>query len=209
MLLTKYAHACVSVAGPAGTLLIDPGEWTGPSAFDDIAAILITHEHFDHIDVERLRAAVPADAGIPIFSTPAVVAALSAVGVVSTAIEAGDRVEAAGLAVRAVGGQHAEIWCGKPGCANLGFVIDESLYHPGDALFVPDADVQTLLLPISGPWLKTGEAIDFTRAVKAQRTIPIHDALLSATGLATVDRWVSTCSDSQYLRVDEGSTVEL
>jgi L-ascorbate metabolism protein UlaG (beta-lactamase superfamily) len=209
MQLTKYAHACVSLAGPTGTLLVDPGEWTDPAAFDDVAAVLVTHEHFDHIDVDRLRALVPAGTTLPIFSTPAVVSALGAVGVSATAVEPGDRITAAGVSVRAVGGEHAEIWCGQPGCANVGFIIDESLYHPGDALFVPDADVQTLLLPVSGPWLKTGEAIDFTRAVGAQRTIPIHDALLSAIGLATVDRWVGTNSDSQYLRLDAGSTVEL
>ena len=63
-----------------------------------------------------------------------------------------------------VGGEHAEIYDGLPGCANVGFVLG-GVYHPGDAPHVPDVGVDTLLVPVSGPWLKIGEALGFVRAV--------------------------------------------
>src|SRR4051794_19735791 len=38
----------------------------------------------------------------------------------------------------------------EPSCANLGYVVEGTLYHPGDALDVPEEDVETLLVPIQG-----------------------------------------------------------
>jgi len=58
------------------------------------------------------------------------------------------------------------------------------VYHPGDAYFVPGVSVGTLLLPTSGPWMKTGEAADYVRAVRPDRVIQIHEALLSEIGLS-------------------------
>ena len=52
--------------------------------------------------------------------------------------------------LRVVGGAHAEIYEGLPGCANVGFVV-EGVYHPGDSLFVPDVPVTTLLVPWTVP----------------------------------------------------------
>jgi L-ascorbate metabolism protein UlaG (beta-lactamase superfamily) len=69
-----------------------------------------------------------------------------------------------------------------PSCANVGFLLDGSVYHPGDAYHVPKAPVTTLLLPTSGPWMKFGETIDYVRAVQPQQTMQIHESLLSETG---------------------------
>ena len=57
------------------------------------------------------------------------------------------------------------------------------MYHPGDAYFVPDVSVRTLLLPTSGPWMKLGEAADYVRAVRPQQIVQIHELLLSDIGL--------------------------
>ena len=58
-------------------------------------------------------------------------------------VEVGDRFTVNGFGVEAVGGQHAEIYEGLPGCANIGFIVD-GVYHPGDALHVPSSEVVTL-----------------------------------------------------------------
>ena len=49
---------------------------------------------------------------------------------------------------------------------------------------MPDQEVPVLLLPASGPWLKTGEMIDYARGVRPRRGFAIHDAMLSDKGLA-------------------------
>src|SRR4029077_6834238 len=77
------------------------------------------------------------------------------------------------------GHTHAVIHPDIPPVANVGYLIDGTVYHPGDAYFVPDADVETLLLPTSGPWMKLGEAADYVRAARPDRVVQIHEMLLS------------------------------
>jgi hypothetical protein len=115
----------------------------------------------------------------------------------------------AGFEVRVVGGEHAEIYDGLPGCANVGFIVDGTVYHPGDSLFVPDGDIETLLVPITAPWLKLREAIEFLRAVGPRHAHPIHDAALSEIGCANVDAWLRDKGGSDYSRVPSGESVEL
>ncbi len=85
------------------------------------------------------------------------------------------------------GTQHAVIHPDIPTIANVGYLVDDSLYHPGDAYFVPEVPVSVLLLPTSGPWMKIGEAADYVRAVRPQQIIQIHEALLSDIGLFLAD----------------------
>ena len=61
MRLTKLGHACVRLAKNGSNLVIDPGVWSGPGALDGASAILITHEHPDHLDTEAVLAALAAD----------------------------------------------------------------------------------------------------------------------------------------------------
>jgi L-ascorbate metabolism protein UlaG (beta-lactamase superfamily) len=209
--LTKYAHACVRVEKPGGVLVLDPGEWAEPEALADASAVLVTHEHFDHLDAPKIKAAQDARPDLAVYGTPDAVEILRKAGVAAEAVEPGDEFTAAGFAVTAVGGLHAEIHGGLPGCANLGFILDGALYHPGDALFVPDRPVRTLLLPVSGPWIKLGEAIDFLAAVAPERAFAVHDGLLSPAGLAVADRWIGgrAPAGSSYARLTPGQTAEL
>ena len=60
------------------------------------------------------------------------------------------------------------------------------MFHPGDALTVPDEPVATLLLPLHAPWSRTAELIDYVRAVHADQAFAVHDGLLNDTGLGVV-----------------------
>ena len=57
MRLTKMGHACVRLEKDGRILVIDPGTLTEPEALDGAEAVLITHEHFDHVELSRLRIA--------------------------------------------------------------------------------------------------------------------------------------------------------
>lgn len=209
MELTKHAHACVRLTGDDGVLVIDPGDWVEPVAVTDASAVLLTHEHFDHVNLELVKQAADANPKLQIFTVPAVVSMLSAKGIAATEVASGDSFHTAGFDVAVVGGEHAEIWCGKPGCANVGFIVDGSVYHPGDAFWVPGEPIETLLVPVSGPWLKTGEVIDFLAAVKPTRSIPIHDGLLSDRGQQVTDRWVQSSVAVDYVRLADGESVKV
>jgi L-ascorbate metabolism protein UlaG (beta-lactamase superfamily) len=205
--LTKYGHACVRLDTPDGALVIDPGEYSPDVDLDGVTDVLVTHEHADHVDPERV---VPAlRAGVRLHTNPAVATLLADEhGLEAHVVEPGDTFTAAGLQVLTVGGQHAEIYDGLPGCANVGFVLG-GLYHPGDALHVPDVEVETLLVPVGASWLKTGEAIAFVRAVAPARAHPIHEAQLNELGNAGVDRWMEMKSATDYRRLAPGESVEL
>lgn len=196
MKITKYTHACVRLERDGQVLVVDPGIWSEPSALRDADAVLVTHEHADHVDVLRL-----AGLGVPVYAP----ADASIPRLVVTGVTSGEEFTAAGFRVRAVGGRHAFIHNGQPDCANLGYVIDDAIYHPGDSLHVPDQPIETLLVPAQGSWLKMTEAIDFVKAVQPQRAFAIHDAQINERGLASVNGWLGeeTGNVYRYLRPGE------
>ena len=123
------------------------------------------------------------------------------------AVAPGDTFVAAGMTVRAHGGRHAVIHADIPRIVNVGFVIDTPdgpLYHPGDAFHVPDEEIATLFVPVSAPWLKLAEAIDFTRAVAPERAFALHDSLLVDAGQQMVTGHMTRLSGARYARLEPG-----
>ena len=209
MRLTKFTHACVQLEQNGKVLVIDPGTWTEPAALTDVDAVLVTHEHFDHLDTDALRGAVASNPRLGIWTNPELAVQLADLGGVVTAVKPGTTFTAAGFSVLAVGGRHAYIHEQIPELANIGFIVEGSVYHPGDALFVPEEPVETLLVPTSAPWLKIGEAIDFVRAVHPRRAHSIHDHMLSDIGKQSADRWLDMRGGTDYSRLPIGEPVEL
>ena len=205
MRLTKFAHAAVLVEDGDRRLLVDPGTWTEPEAYDGVTDILVTHEHADHVDVDRL-ASLLETRRLRVFAPESVRAsarrqdAATVVDAISP-VGPGDTFTAGGFGVTAVGGMHAETYEGLPGCANLGYVI-EGVYHPGDSFFVPEQPVTVLLVPVGGPWFTLRGALDFTRAVAPARAFPIHDRMLSSdVGYEYVDWWMQSKGNTDYARI--------
>lgn len=210
MRITKHSHACIRFDDGDRRLVVDPGVWSdGRAALSDVDDILITHEHVDHVDVEALTAYAASRSSLRVHAPASVAAMLADLGDAVVTVAPGDSFVAGGFEVAVVGGLHAEIYDGLPGCANVGFVVDGSVYHPGDALHVPEQPVSTLLVPVSGPWLKLSEAIDFVRAVAPERAYPIHDALFSPEGIGLVDRWMGMKSETAYERIANGASVDV
>jgi L-ascorbate metabolism protein UlaG (beta-lactamase superfamily) len=188
MLLTKLGHSCVRLEKGGPVLVIDPGIFTEPEALDGASAVLITHEHTDHLDGDRLRAAAAANPRLEVWTNESVAAQLSDLGPRVHLVEDGSSFSAAGFDVAVIGEFHAIIHPDIPKVRNVCFLVDGDVFHPGDSLTLPGSDVRTLLLPIHAPWLKLSEAIEFARSVRPGRVIAIHDGMLNDRGLGLTDR---------------------
>ena len=185
MKLTKHEHACVVLEKDGSKIVIDPGSFSSGAAeiVADADAILLTHEHFDHVNEAAINGALAARPELRVYAPSALASTFAGHRDQFTAVAAGDDLTLASFAITVHGTQHALIHADIPPVANVGYLIDGSLYHPGDAYFVPEVAVSVLLLPTSGPWMKIGEAADYVRAVRPQQIIQIHEALLSDIGL--------------------------
>lgn len=209
MRITKLGHACVRLEHEGTTVVLDPGVFTEPAAVADVDAVLVTHEHPDHYLPDHLRAT---DA--PVFTIEAVASRIREeapdVAERTTVVTPGQRLDV-GLPAEVVGELHAVIHPDYPRFHNSGYVLDlggTRVYHPGDALTPPPAPVDLLLLPVSGPWLKVSDAIDFAREVAAPRSLAIHDRVYSEAGLGMVDQHLRTFLEPaglDYTRLADGA----
>jgi L-ascorbate metabolism protein UlaG (beta-lactamase superfamily) len=205
----KFSHSCVRLEGDGAVLVVDPGSFSERAALDGVDAVLITHEHADHLDLDALADALARRPSVTLYTHPEVAPKLAALDGVVTTVESGQVFEAAGFSVRAYGGWHAEIHPEIPRVVNLGFLVDDggtSVYHPGDSFDVPEgATVDTLFVPVSAPWLKLSEAVGFVRAVQPRRAYALHDALLNDNGARITDANMSRLSGCEYGHLAPGS----
>ena len=211
MRVTKFTHSCLRVEGDGAVLVVDPGAFSERSALTGADAVLITHEHVDHLDVGGLADALAQRPGLRVYAHPDVLPKLTAFADVVTAVEPGTEFTAAGFTVRAYGGQHAVIHPEIPRIANLGYLIadgTDSIYTPGDSFTAPDEHVDTLFVPLNAPWLKLSEAIDFVRAVRPGRAFALHDSLLTETGAQISDGHLERLGGTRYARVAPGTTLD-
>jgi L-ascorbate metabolism protein UlaG (beta-lactamase superfamily) len=193
MRITKFTHSCVRFEAAGRVLVIDPGIWSEPGALIGADAVLVTHEHVDHLDVLRL-----AGLGVPMYAPAEARIDTLGLGLDITRVAAGETFDAAGFSVHAVGGRHATVVDGRPDCANLGYVVEESAYHPGDSLFIPDSPVRTLFVPLQASWLKTAEAVEFVRSVRPEVTVPIHEGQVNERGVWALTHHLAESTDQGF-----------
>jgi L-ascorbate metabolism protein UlaG (beta-lactamase superfamily) len=211
--LTKYSRSCVRLHDGNGSLVIDPGTLSEASeALAGADGVLITHEHPDHIDADAVRAAAGTNSALRIWAPSSVASTLGDIGQQVTAVGPNEAFEACGFGIETVGGQHALIHPTVPIVANICYLVNGTLFHPGDSLIVPTKPVQTLLVPIHAPWSKVAEVVDFVVSVRAAQALQIHDGLLNEIGLqfteghvARVGGWHGT--KFRHLGVHESLTI--
>jgi L-ascorbate metabolism protein UlaG (beta-lactamase superfamily) len=178
MRLTHYGHACVLLELPQ-RVLIDPGAYSaGFEQLEDLHLVLVTHAHPDHLDVDRLRALVVNNPQAKVVHGPGAAAALA--GLVTTVATPGDELAIAGVEITVTGGGvHACIHPDLPGSDNNGYLVNGAVLHPGDALHAADRQVDILLVPAGGPWMKIQEGVDYVRTMTPRVAVPIHQAGLA------------------------------
>lgn len=209
MKLTKYTHACLVLEEQGQKLVVDPGEWNSDLPdVTGVVAVVVTHNHFDHCNAERIQAILAANPGVKIYGTEEVAHDIPGV----QEVEAGDTATVGPFTLTFYGDRHALVHGSQPQTQNVGVLIND-LYYPGDSYTPPEEGtaVKTLALPVSGPWLQLGDAMDMIMGIRPQLCIPTHDHMLSPDGEEVTDEWVKRWCESlsvQYRRLALGESVE-
>ena len=93
---------------------------------------------------------------------------------------------------------------------NLGYLINDVVYHPGDSLVVPDgrrrstrSSRRSTRPGRSSPRWSTSSA----RSPRAGRT-PCTTALLNDNGLGVLDRQYTALSGTEYQRLEPGTRID-
>jgi L-ascorbate metabolism protein UlaG (beta-lactamase superfamily) len=212
MRVTKHEHAALMVEDDGKALIVDPGSFTSPfTELQDVVGIVITHEHPDHWTPEHLERILKQTGPIPIYGPAGVVAAASGFDV--TEVRPGDTVAIDPFVLRFFGGKHAVIHESIPVVDNVGVLINDEFYYPGDSYAVPEGvDVRLLAAPVGAPWLKIGEAMDFVLAVRPRRAFGTHDMTLSAIGRGMGRSrlaWAVEQHGGDFLELDPGDSADV
>ena len=210
--MTKYEHATLTLREAGKTIVIDPGTYTTPLAdLEEVVAIVITHEHPDHWTPEHLDRLLKAYPGTPLYGPEGV--ARAAAGYEVTPVHPGDTLEIDPFRLEFFGGRHAVIHESIPVIDNVGILVNDAFYYPGDSYAVPKgASVRLLAAPVGAPWLKIGEAMDFVLAVAPRQAFGTHDMTLSVIGRDMARarlRWATEQGDGEFLVLDPGESTDL
>lgn len=186
MRITKLGHCCLLLEINGKRLLTDPGLFTveAQNELADLDAIFITHEHPDHLHMQSVKAILRKNPKAKIFTVSAVAKILAAENIVSEILGHGQSTDFSGIPVEAWGRRHAEIYKAILPVENAGYLFDNRLWYPGDAFTKPAKPVEILALPVSGPWMKISEALDYALQIAPKSCFPVHDGMLGFIGPA-------------------------
>ncbi len=183
MKITKLGHCCLLIETKGKRILTDPGSYTveAHSKLENIDYILFTHEHQDHYHLESLKVILENNYQALVYANSSVSELLEKEGVAHKKVSHGETITLGEIVVVGIGEKHAEMHSSIPLSSNMGFFIDDRLWYPGDAFTDPKREVEILALPVSGPWMKISEAIDYALALKPKVAFPVHDGLRFGT----------------------------
>lgn len=218
MKLTKLEHSGIVLEKGGKKLVFDPVEFAATlPEFDNVAAIIITHSHSDHLQPERISAILDRNPGAKIFAPEdAATAIRDALGAADVmVVKGGDEVaEYEGFRLEFFGKDHASVVAGKVPCQNIGAVVDGKLTNPGDSfdLLEMNGAVEVLLVPEVAPWTKMSETTEFMKIAKPRMVVPVHDGLLSEMGKTIYDNLLRGACEgmgAEFAPLGIGESIEI
>jgi L-ascorbate metabolism protein UlaG (beta-lactamase superfamily) len=189
--------------------VIDPGVYSAsftPSS--NIDAVVVTHEHSDHFDPEKIAAIRSLNPNVVIFTTDKVASQIDGAQVPKT----GEKIVVGNFTLEFFGHDHASIVSGVVPCDNFGVVVNDTLVNPGDSFELPPVRPQILAAPVSAPWLKVEETMEYVAATQPVKVFPMHTALLSQIGQDITYNWLRKgCHEVgvEFIDLQPGESLEI
>jgi L-ascorbate metabolism protein UlaG (beta-lactamase superfamily) len=206
MKITKLGHSSLLVKEGKAVLAVDPGKFG--AAFKDqnnINAVILSHEHFDHLDVALIKSILKNNPKAIVVSNSAVGAILEKEGIAFTKVEDHENTTIAGVTIEAFGNEHVLFGEGRGKCQNTGYLIAGKLFFPGDAYAVPEKLVAVLALPVGGPWLNRKDVIEYMEKVRPRAYLPIHDGF--DTDLPELSKLIAEKTKIKFIPLPIGKEV--
>jgi len=207
--------------GHSRRILLDPGFYSVEKHIkvNKIDIVLITHEHADHFHIESLKELLRNHPDVEIVTNDTVGVILSKEGIKHHIMEHGDVIDMKGVHIEAYGKDHALMHKSIALVSNIGFLIEEKVadrsesnnisqkfFFPGDAFTPIDKEVDVLALPVSGPWMKISEAIDYALQLKPKKAFPVHDAIRFGSA-HTLPEKILGINGIEFIKLEEGGEI--
>ena len=211
MQIKKIGHCCLVIKDQGLTVLTDPGAFsTGQNDLTGIDVVLITHEHQDHFHLESLKAVLANNPGAVVVTNSAVGSLLDKEHISHEILEQGQSKTFGQVLIEAFGDIHADIFRTIEPVQNTGYLIGNKLFYPGDAFTNPAKPVEILALPVSGPWMKISEALDYALVLKPKIVFPVHDGFLKFGGpFYSVPKMILEPKGVRFIEPDESGNVTI
>ena len=176
--LTRLVHACIAVDDGESLLFVDPGEFGVPSNLSEATAVLVTHDHFDHVSHQALRELHAEHPQAAIYGPEAL---QRNIDVPVTVVRDGDRFTVGDITVEVIGKWQDVANLNDAPIENVGYLIGGKLLHPGDAY--PDGiRPDTAMVPLAAPWSKATDMQSWLRKARPHRVAAYHDVTLNDMG---------------------------
>ncbi len=179
MIIKKFLHSCILIEEEGKRLLIDPGVYSfmdgtlKPEDIGPVDVVLITHKHRDHYSAEALKTLYGLKPFV-IIANPDVGEILMKDGFKYETIQAGQEGSVRGFMIEPLVAPHELIPTEVP--HNTAYLINHRFLHAGDSITVSGIEsCEVLALPVTAPWLKLIEAVEFAYRFQPKIAIPIHD----------------------------------
>jgi L-ascorbate metabolism protein UlaG (beta-lactamase superfamily) len=209
MKLTKHPHAHLTLEQANQKLIIDPGIFSADLGdIANVTAIIVTHSHADHLDADHITQIQAANPSVQLFTTADVAELLDG----ATVVQHGERITVGAFELRFYGQEHASIHESVAVPDNIGVLVNDTLYYPGDAFTIPEGTVKVLAVPGNAPWATVGQAMDFIVALKPDIAFPTHNALLSEAGHQVYNTHldnISKESGTEFHFLQPGDSIEI
>jgi len=180
MKITKYPQSCLMIETNNKRILIDPGSLKYENKYLEkwkkADIILLTHKHFDHVNLEVLK-----NLSLPIYSSNEVKETYKELNI--NIVKENDVINLDNInieVVKAIHGYNQLLKNGGEVFENIGFIIDDTktrFYITSDTIcFNNDFKVDVIALPVTGYGLTmtSFEAALFIEELEAKLALPIH-----------------------------------
>ena len=181
MRISKYLHSCLLFEKDGEKLLFDPGKFSfieggiSPALFGDVSAVVLTHDHPDHLHLAALQEIVARSKAV-VIANEEVASRLSGEGIQVQVLEQGEH-QVGPFSLRAIPAPHEPILSDTLP-RNTAFLVNAQALNCGDSFQEPLLEfrgIPLLILPVMAPFLTELGVMDFARRMAPEAVLPVHD----------------------------------